>query len=98
MENLRPIAGWGCFGLDCSGMRGGHTWIKAVVELAPFVQPHVDQARIVVVDDLRRAARKRVRRRLAEHVTDARARQDFEHTAAHPHLFFFGFAVVVVVV
>lgn len=64
----------------------GHTWIKTVVEFAPLVQPHIRQASIVVVDDLRRAAGKRVRRRLAEHMPDARTGQNFEQSAAHPNL------------
>lgn len=66
------------------------TWIETVEELAPLIQPHVDKARIIVVDDLRGAARKVIGRRLAKHMADARARQNLKAPAAHPHLMWRG--------
>lgn len=64
------------------------TWVEAVVELFPVVQPNLDQTGIIVIDNLRGAAGERVRRRLAKHVTHAGAGRDLEHAAAHPHLGF----------
>lgn len=62
------------------------TWIKTVVKITPFIQPNVDQTSIVMVNDLRCAAREGVWRCFAEHVTDTRTRQNFQAPTAHPHL------------
>ena len=54
--------------------------------MAPVVEPDLDQARVVLVDDAARAAGERVWRHLAEHVTHVRARVDVQRAAALPHL------------
>lgn len=56
------------------------------VEVLPLVQPDVREPRVVVVHDAAGAARKRVRRRLAEHVADVRAGRDLQRASAHPDL------------
>ena len=62
------------------------TWTNTIKEAAPVVHPDVGEPRVVVVDDVTGAAGKRVRRRLAEHVADVRARHDQQRATAHPHL------------
>lgn len=62
------------------------TWIVAVVKVTPLVQPHLDQAGVIVVDDLRGAPGKRVRRRFPEHMADPRTRRNLQHPATHPNL------------
>lgn len=54
--------------------------------MLPVVEPHLGEARVVVVDDAARAPRERVGRGLAEHVAHVRARRDLQRAAAHPHL------------
>lgn len=44
------------------------TGVNIVVELFPLVQPHFDQARVILVNDLRGAAWEGVGRRLSEDV------------------------------
>ena len=64
----------------------GYTWVNPIIEVAPVVEPDLDQTRVVLVDDAARAAGERVWRHLAEHVTHVRARVDVQRAAALPHL------------
>ena len=62
------------------------TWINFEKEIFVLVHPDVHGAQRVVVEDAHDAARPRVGRHLAEHVTDARARGDQHRAATLPHL------------
>lgn len=62
------------------------TWANFKVKRLPVVEPNASQSGVVFVDNFARSTRKRVRRELAEHVTDVRARLDEDATSALPDL------------
>jgi hypothetical protein len=66
--------------------RSSITWVNIEKELLPLVEPDAGQPRVVVVDNVCRAARERVGSRLAEDVTHVGAGRDQENAAARPHL------------
>jgi len=62
------------------------TWTDTIKEVAPIIHPDVSKPCIVVVYNATSAARESVRRRLAEYMTDVRARYNQQCATARPHL------------
>ena len=62
------------------------TWVDFIVKQSPGIHPNLRQSGIVAVYDAPSAPRERIRRRLAEHVPDMRARHNEQSTPTHPYL------------